>query len=93
MKMVMVPVFKADILQALAKFSKKDLASLLREIEELSRTEGKVTAKFVKAQELNRLSGLVSIGGDTLKDAERFMAKAILDSNFLVALIDEVCDL
>jgi hypothetical protein len=71
MEKVMVPVFKADILQALAKFSKKDLESLLREIEELPRKEGKVTAKFVEAQELNRLSGWVSIGGDALKDAER----------------------
>jgi hypothetical protein len=71
MEKVMVPVSKADILQAISKFPKKDLESLLRAIEELARTEGKVTAKFVDAQELNVLSGLVSIGGDSLEDTER----------------------
>jgi hypothetical protein len=71
MEKVMVPVSKADILQAISKFPKKDLESLLREIEELARTEGKVTAKFVEAQELDVLSGLVSIGGDSLEDTER----------------------
>jgi hypothetical protein len=71
MEKVMVPVSKADILQAISKFPRKDLESLLREIEELARTEGKVTAKFVEAQELDVLSGLVSIGGDSLEDTER----------------------
>jgi chemotaxis receptor (MCP) glutamine deamidase CheD len=71
MEKVMLPVFKADILQAISKFPKKDLESLLREIEELARTERKVTAKFVGAQELNMLSGLISIGGDALEDSER----------------------
>ena len=71
MEKVMVPVSKADILQAISKFPKKDLESLLREIEELARTEGKVTTKFVDAQELNVMSGLVSIGGDSLEDTER----------------------
>jgi hypothetical protein len=71
MEKVMVSVSKADILQAISKFPKKDLESLLREIEELARTERKVTAKFVDAQELNVLSGLVSIGGDSLEDTER----------------------
>jgi hypothetical protein len=71
MEKVMLPVFKADILQAISKFPKKDLESLLREIEELARTERKITAKFVEAQELNRLSGLISIGGDALEDSER----------------------
>ena len=71
MEKVMLPVFKADILAAISKFPKKDLESLLREIEELARTEGKVAAKFVEAQELNMLSGLISIGGDALDDAER----------------------
>jgi hypothetical protein len=72
MEKIMLPVFKADILQAISKFPKKDLDSLLREIEALSRTERKVTAKFVEAQELNMLSGLISLGGDALEDAERF---------------------
>jgi hypothetical protein len=71
MEKVMIPVSKADILQAISKFPRKDLESLLKEIEELARTEGKVTAKFVEAQELNVLSGLVSIGGDSLEDTER----------------------
>jgi hypothetical protein len=71
MEKVMLPLFKADILEAISKFPKKDLESLLREIEELSRTERTVTAKFVEAQELNMLSGLISIGGDALEDAER----------------------
>jgi hypothetical protein len=31
----------------------------------------KVTANFVEAQELNMLSGLISIGGDSLEDTER----------------------
>ena len=74
MEKVMLPVSKADILQAIPKFPKKDLESLLREIEELSRTERMVTAKFVEAQELNMLSGLISIGGDALEDAERAYA-------------------
>ena len=50
MEKVMLPVFKGDILKAISKFPKKDLESLLREIEELSRTERKVTAKFVEAR-------------------------------------------
>jgi hypothetical protein len=71
MEKVMVPVSKADILQAISQFSKKDLESLMREIEELARTERKVQAKFVEAQELAVLSGLISIGGDALEDSER----------------------
>jgi hypothetical protein len=71
MEKVMIPVSKADILQAISKFPRKDLESLLKEIEELARTEGKVIAKFVEAQELNVLSGSVSIGGDSLEDTER----------------------
>ena len=71
MEKVMLPVSKADILKAISKFPKKDLESLLREIEKLARTDRKVTAKFVEAEELNMLSGLISIGGDALEDTER----------------------
>lgn len=71
MEKVMVPVLKADILQAISKFPKKDLEPLLREIEEIARREGKVTPRFVEVKELNRLSGLISIGGDALEDTER----------------------
>lgn len=71
MEKVMLPVSKADILQAISKFPKKDYESLLREIEKLVRTDRKVTANFIEAQELNMLSGLISIGGDSLEDAER----------------------
>ena len=71
MEKIMVPVSKADILQAISKFPKKDLESLLREIQKLARTEGEATAKFVEAQELDVLLGLVSIGGDSLEDTER----------------------
>jgi len=71
MEKVMLPVSKADILQAIVKFPKKDYESLLREIEKLARTDRKVTANFVEAQELNMLSGLISIGGDSLEDTER----------------------
>ena len=71
MEKIMVPVSKVDILQAISKFPKKDCESLLREIEKLAQTEGKVTANFVEAQELNMLSGLISIGGDALEDSER----------------------
>ena len=71
MEKIMTPVSKADILQAISKFPRKDLESLLREIEELARREKKVTAMFVEAQELNVLSGLVSIGRDSLEDTER----------------------
>ncbi len=67
----MVPVSKADILQAISKFPKKDLESLLREIEGLARRKRKIAAKFVEAQELAMLSGLISIGGDALEDSER----------------------
>jgi hypothetical protein len=67
----MLPVSKADILKAISKFPRKDYESLLREKEKLARTEGKVTAKFVEAHELNMLLGLVSIGGDALEDSER----------------------
>jgi hypothetical protein len=49
----------------------KDYESLLREIEKLARTDRKVTANFIEAQELNMLSGLISIGGDSLEDTER----------------------
>jgi len=71
MEKVMLPVFNGDILKAISKFPKKDLEALLREIEELARSETKVTARFVEAQKLNMLSGLISIGGDALEDAER----------------------
>ena len=71
MEKIMVPVSKAGILQAISKFPKKDLESLLREIQKFARTEGEATAKFVEAQELDVLSGLVSIGGDSLEDTER----------------------
>ncbi|MFO7462298.1 MAG: hypothetical protein R6X07_16920 [Desulfatiglandales bacterium] len=71
MEKVMLPVSKADILQAISKFPKKDYESLLREIEKLVRTDRKVTANFIEAQELNMLSGLISIGGDSLEDTER----------------------
>ena len=71
MEKVMLPVFKGDILKAISKFPKKDLDSLLKEIGEPSRAERKVAARFVEAQELNMLSGLISIGGDALEDAER----------------------
>jgi len=67
----MLPVSKADILQAISKFPKKDYESLLREIEKLAQKDRKVTANFVEAQELNMLSGLISIGGDSLEDTER----------------------
>ena len=49
----------------------KTLESVLKEIEELARAERKVAAGFIEAQELNMLSGLISIGGDALEDAER----------------------
>jgi hypothetical protein len=71
MEKVMLPVSKADILQAISKFPKKDYESLLREIEKLARTDRKVTANFVEAQKLNMLLGLISIGGDSLEDTER----------------------
>lgn len=71
MEKVMLPVSKADILEAISKFPKKDFESLLRQIEKLARTDTKITAKFVEAQKLNMLSGLVSIGGDALKDTEK----------------------
>ena len=71
MEKVMLPVSKADILQAISKVPKKDYESLLREIEKLARTDRKVTANFVEAQELNMLSCLISIGGDSLEDTER----------------------
>ena len=71
MEKVMLPVSKADILQAISKFPKKDYESLLREIEKLARTDRKVTANFIEAQELNMLSGLISIGGDSVEDTER----------------------
>jgi hypothetical protein len=71
MEKVMLPVSKADILQAISKFPKKDYESLLREIEKLARKEKRVAAKYVEAQELNLLSGLISIGGDSLEDTER----------------------
>jgi len=71
MEKVMLPVSKADILEAISKFPKKDFESLLRQIEKLARTDAKITARFVEAQELNMLSGLISIGGDALEDAER----------------------
>jgi hypothetical protein len=71
MEKVMLPVSKADILEAISKFPKKDFESLLRQIEKLARTDTKITARFVEAQELNMLSGLISIGGDALEDAER----------------------
>jgi len=71
MEKVMLPGSKADILQAISKFPKKEYESLLREIEKLARTDKKVAAKFVEAQELNMLSGLISLGGDSLKDTER----------------------
>jgi hypothetical protein len=67
----MLPVSKADILQAISKFPKKDYESLLREIEKLAQKDRKVTANFVEAQELTMLSGLISIGGDSLEDTER----------------------
>jgi hypothetical protein len=71
MEKVMLPVSKADILEATSKFPRKDYESLLREIEKLARTERKVTANFIEAQELSMLSGLISIGGDSLEDTER----------------------
>ena len=71
MEKVMLPVPKADILEAISKFPKKDFESLLRQIEKLARTDTKITAKFVEAQELNMLSGLISIGGDALEDTEK----------------------
>jgi len=71
MEKIMLPVSKADILQAISKFPKKDYESLLREIEKLARNEKKVAAKYVEAQELNMLCGLISIGGDSLEDTER----------------------
>ena len=43
MEKVMLPVSKADILQAISKFPKKDYESLLREIEKLARTDRRVT--------------------------------------------------
>ena len=57
MEKIMLPVSKADILQAISKFPKKDYESLLREIEKLARKEKKVAANFVEAQELKMLSG------------------------------------
>jgi len=74
MEKVMLPVSKADILEAISKFPRKDYESLLREIEKLVRTDRKVTANLVEAQELNMLSGLISIGGDSLEDTERVYA-------------------
>jgi hypothetical protein len=71
MEKIMLPVSKADILQAISKFPKKDYESLLREIEKLARTDWKVNANFVEAQELKMLSGLISIGGDSVEDTER----------------------
>ncbi len=71
MEKVMLPVSKGDILQAISKFPRKDYESLLREIEKLARTDRKVTANFIEVQELNMLSGLISIGGDSLEDTER----------------------
>jgi hypothetical protein len=73
MEKMMLPVSKADILEAISKskFPKKDFESLLRQIEKLARTDTEITARFVEAQELNMLSGLISIGGDALEDAER----------------------
>ena len=71
MEKVMLPVSKADILEAIFKFPKKDFESLLRQIEKLARTDTKITARFVEAQELNMLSGLISIGGDVLVDTEK----------------------
>jgi len=44
MEKVMLPVSKANILEAISKFPKKDFESLLRQIEKLARTDAKITA-------------------------------------------------
>jgi len=71
MEKIMVPVSRDEIVKAISRFPKKDLRSFLMELELLLQDENKLTARYVAAKELDKLSGLISIGGDAVVDAEK----------------------
>ena len=61
---------REDILKAISTFPKKDLKSFLKELEVLLQGENKINVRYVGAKELDKLSGLISVGGDAVADAE-----------------------
>lgn len=71
MEKIMLPISKDEILKAITKFPKEDLRSFLMELELLLQEGRKLTARYVEAKELDKLSGLISIGGDAVADAEK----------------------
>ena len=70
MEKIMLPISRDEILIAISKFSEKDLRSFLMELESLLQHQKKATPRYVGAKELDKLSGLISIGGDAVADAE-----------------------
>ena len=70
MEKIMLPISRDEILIAISKFSEKDLRSFLMELELLLEHQKKATPRYVGAKELDKLSGLISVGGDAVTDAE-----------------------
>jgi hypothetical protein len=89
MEKIMVPVSYADILQAISKFPKKDLEYLLREIQKLARTEGRLPPSLLKPRNSTCCRAWSPLAVILWRILREFMTKAILDSSFLFALIDE----
>jgi len=67
---IMLPISRDEILLAISKFSEKDLRSFLMELELLLEHQKKAIPRYVGAEELDKLSGLISVGGDAVADAE-----------------------
>lgn len=70
MEKIMVSVSRDEVLKAISKFPKEDLKSFLAELELLLREDRKLTTRYVAAEGFDKLSGLISIGGDAVADAE-----------------------
>jgi hypothetical protein len=70
MEKIMLPISRDEILLAISKLSEKDLRSFLIELELRLEHQKKAIPKYVGAKKLDKLSGLISVGGDAVEDAE-----------------------
>jgi hypothetical protein len=70
MEKIMLPISRDEILLAISKLSEKELRSFLVELELRLEHQKKVIPRCVGAKKLDKLSGLISVGGDAVADAE-----------------------
>lgn len=69
MDKVTIPISTEDVLKGLAQLPKDELESVIEELERLLASR-RMKPHYVDVKQLDRLSGLISVGSDAVKETE-----------------------